>query len=86
MKTIFFRAVTIAALLLFVGTSSPFAALPDGAAVLSALATNDALLAMGGVTMEGTKVQLPGKIRFQGGAKIPGEVRFPPSENRREGT
>ncbi len=73
MKAIFFRAIAIAALLLFVVTPSPFAALPDGAAVLRAMTTNDALLAVGGVTMEGTKVQLPGRIMF------------PARENRRAG-
>jgi RNA polymerase sigma factor (sigma-70 family) len=48
-------------------------ALPDGAALLSALASNDAVLAAGGVTIEGTEVRLPGKIRF------------PVPENRRVG-
>jgi len=54
-----FRAIATAAILLFVGTPSAFAALPDGAAVLRAMATNDDQLAVGGVTFEGTKITLP---------------------------
>jgi hypothetical protein len=73
MKAILFRAIAIAAPQLFVATLSPFAALPNGASVLRAMTTYDDQLAAGGFTIEGTKIQLPGKITF------------PVRENRRAG-
>jgi RNA polymerase sigma factor (sigma-70 family) len=40
------------------------AGLPDGAAILSAMATNDTLLLADGFIIEGTELNLPGKISF----------------------
>jgi hypothetical protein len=58
------RTITMAAMLLFGATPSPFAAGQDGAAVLRALAAMDTKLVTVGVTLEGMKVTLPVKIAF----------------------
>lgn len=59
-------------------------ALRDGAAILSAMAAIDDQLALGGVTLEGTKVSLPGKIRSPGGQRL-GKIGFSSSESRWSG-
>ncbi len=70
MRAILFGAVATAALQLLMMRPSAFAALPDGAAVLRAVTTNDALLAAG-VTLEGTVITLPGKSRALGSVGSP---------------
>lgn len=46
------------------GRSGPLARAQDGAAVLSAMAANDAQLAADGFLIEGTEINLPAKISF----------------------